>query len=117
VADLRVVLDREQGQPTLRWATTHERLRPGRDDGFAYPVPFSVLGRSTREVIAEFEPSGDFDWSPSSDVAQPLRLQGRIYPSDDWVDLVAFDWWPPAEAKRDDYIAYRNEPGAERDVS
>jgi hypothetical protein len=31
--------------------------------------------------------------------------------------LVAFDWWPPAEAKRDDYIAYRNEPGAERDVS
>jgi hypothetical protein len=85
VADLRVVLDREQGQPTLRWATTHERLRPGRDDGFAYPVPFSVLGRSTREVIAEFEPSGDFDWSPSSDVAQPLRLQGRIHPSDDWV--------------------------------
>jgi hypothetical protein len=80
VADLRVVLDGEQGQPTLRWATTRERLLPGRDDGFAYPVPFSVLGRSTGEVIAEFEPSGALDWSPASDEAQPLRLQGADSP-------------------------------------
>jgi hypothetical protein len=117
VEDLRVVLNGEHGQPLLRWATTRDRLRPEINDGFAYPVPFSILGRSTREVVAEFQPDADLDWLPAADAAQRLRLQGQIHPSDEWVDLVAFDWWPPPEASRDHYIAYRNQPGAEPDAS
>lgn len=56
VGDMRVVLDSEPGRPELRWVTTRDRLRPEPDDGFAYPTPFSIAGRGTREVIAEFDP-------------------------------------------------------------
>jgi hypothetical protein len=115
VPDLRVVLEDEQGQPALRWATTRGRLRPESDDGFAYPVPFSIAGRSTAKVIAEFEPSADLHWSPATDVAHRLRLQALIHPSRDWLELVAFDWWAPPEASRAHYIAHRNEPGASSD--
>jgi hypothetical protein len=117
VADLRVLLDAEHEQPSLRWVTTRDRLRPESDDGFAYAVPFSILGRSTTHLVAEFQPEADLDWSPKAAVAHRLRLQGQIHPSDDWVDLVAFDWWAPPEASRGQHIAYRNEPGAEPNVS
>jgi len=73
-------------------------------------VPFSVMGRSTREVIAEFGPEGDLDWSPPAGVSQRLRLQGQIHPETKWIDLTAFDWFAPPEDKRAAYIAHRNEP-------
>jgi hypothetical protein len=112
VADMRVVLDAEPGRPELRWLTTRDGLRPETDDSFAYATPFSIAGRGTREVVAEFEPGSSLNWSAQAGISHRLRLQARIHPKDEWVDLVAFDWWPPPEKLRDNYIAHRNEPTA-----
>jgi hypothetical protein len=112
VADMRVVLDGEPGGPELRWLTTRDRLRPETDDGFAYATPFSIAGRGTREIVAEFEPGASRNWSAPAGIKHRLRLQAQIHPKDEWVDLVAFDWWPPPEKMRDHYIAHRNEPTA-----
>jgi hypothetical protein len=110
VVDLRLVLDDEPGQPELRWKTTRDRLRPEPEDGFAFPVPFTVMGRSSREVIAEFGPEGDLDWSPPVGVSQRLRLQGQVHPESGWIDFATFDWFPPRDDTRGAYIAHRNEP-------
>lgn len=112
VGDMRVVLDSEPGRPELRWVTTRDRLRPEPDDGFAYPTPFSIAGRGTREVIAEFEPRANLNWSAPSGDKHRLQLQAQIHPKDEWVDLVAFDWWAPPEDTRGQYLAHRNEPTA-----
>ena len=112
VGDLRLVLVGEQGRPELRWVTTRDRLRREPDDGFAYPTPFSISGRGTREVIAEFEPGTDLDWSPPQGVRQRLQLQARIHPKDEWFELATFDWWAPPDASRGKYITHRNEPTA-----
>lgn len=110
MGDMRVVLDGEPGRPGLRWVTTRDRLRPESDDGLAYPTPFSIVGRGTREVIAEFEPSADLNWSPPPGIRHRLQLQAQIHPKDEWVDLVSFGWWAPPEDTRGQYIAHRNEP-------
>lgn len=109
---MRVVLDDEPGRPELRWATTRDRLRPESDDGFAFPTPFSIAGRGTREVIAEFQGSGSLNWLAPPGVKHRLRLRAQIHPKDDWVDLVAFDWWAPPDETRGQYLAHRNEPTA-----
>jgi hypothetical protein len=88
--------------------TTRDQLRPEPDDGFAYPVPFSILGRGVREVIVEFGSDDHFDWSPPAGVGQRLRLQGQIHPDSEWTDLLAFEWFPPPEGSRSMYIAHRN---------
>jgi hypothetical protein len=56
VGDLRLVIESEQGRPTLRWATTRSQLRPASDDGHAFPTPFGIHGRDSRKLIVE-EPS------------------------------------------------------------
>jgi hypothetical protein len=112
IQDMRVVLDGEPGHPELRWLTTRNRLRPETDDGFAYPTPFSIAGRTAREVVAEFEPSVNVNWSPPTGIKQRLQLQAQIHPKDEWVDLVSFDWWAPPEDTRGQYRAHRNEPAA-----
>jgi hypothetical protein len=52
VADLRLLINAEEPDLVLRWATTRTALRPEAGDGFAFPTPFAVQGRATREVIA-----------------------------------------------------------------
>ena len=112
VEDMRLVLDGESERPHLRWLTTRDRLRPEPDDGFAYATPFAIAGRSTREVIAEFEPGAKVDWPPPLGIEHRLRLQAQIHPREEWVDLVAFGWWAPPDDKHGNYIAHRNEPDA-----
>jgi hypothetical protein len=114
VGDMRLLIDGESGRPGLRWVTTRRRLRPGADDGFAYPTPFSIPGRGTREIIAEFQPGANLNWSPPHGVSHRLVLQARVHPKEEWVELAAFDWWPPPDASRGAYIAHRNEPTAAR---
>ena len=58
VTDLRLVIAGDPLRGPMGWITTRTKLRPESDDGFAFAVPFSVAGRGTREVIAEF---GDND--------------------------------------------------------
>jgi hypothetical protein len=112
VEDIRIVLEGEPGRGHWRWATTRDRLRPESDDGFAYPTPFSIAGRGTREVIAEFEPSADLHWSPPDGVGQRLHLQALIHSKDKWVELASFDWWAPPDKIRGKYVAHRNEARA-----
>jgi hypothetical protein len=110
VVDMHIVLDSEPGRPELRWVTTRDRLRPEPDDGFAFATPFSIAGRGTREVIAEFEPSPALNWPASPGVKHRLRLRAQIHPKDEWVELVAFDLWAPPPDARGQYLAHRNEP-------
>ena len=95
VSDLRIVGKGESGRPELRWVTTRDRLRPEKDDGFAYATPFSIAGRSSKEAVVEFEPSVGLNWSPAHGVALPLELQAQIHPDSAWIRLVTFDWWAP----------------------
>lgn len=115
VDDMRIVHVSEPERPHLRWLTTRDRLRPEREDGFAFQTPFSIAGRATKELIAEFQPSAGLDWSPPSDVTHQLALQAQLYPKHEWVTLVTFDWWAPPEEKRSHYLAHRNEPNPRSD--
>jgi hypothetical protein len=107
VADLRLVIN-EEPPLVLPWITTRSVLRPEKDDGFAYATPFSVQGRATREVVAEF--GADQEWSPSPGTRYRVRLQAQMHPSGTWSDLLPFDWWtPPTNNALGSYIVYRND--------
>jgi hypothetical protein len=114
VEDMRIVIDADPGGRELRWVTTRDRLRPEPDDGFAFATPFSISGRAAREVIAEFEPASALHWSPPPDAKHRLRLRAHVHPKGEWVELLAFDFWPPPEDSRTQYLAHRNEPSATR---
>lgn len=111
VADLRLVIESECETPILRWVTTRNQLRPSTDDGHAFPTPFAIHGRNSRELIAEFEPGEGLDWTPPHDAPQQLRLQALVRSGrkDKWIDIDRFDWWAPPDDLRDHYIAHRNE--------
>jgi hypothetical protein len=105
------VIDTEPAQPTLLWLATPDQLGPRDDERRRLAAPFALGGRDAREVIAEFEPSAGFDWSPPEGIRQQLRLQAltRTGRKEKWIDLTTFDWWAPPEDKRNLYIAHRNE--------
>jgi hypothetical protein len=116
VSDLRLVIEDEPARTPLGWITTRSKLRPESDDGFAFATPFSVEGRGTKEVIAEF--GDDLSWAPGPGSRHRVRLQAQIHPSEEWDDVVAFDWWAPTSADvMKQYIAHRNEPAKESDRS
>ena len=44
-----------------------------------------------------------------------MVLQAQVHPSEEWAEVVAFDWWaPPSADTMSRYLAYRNEPTAEQ---
>jgi len=109
VSDLRIVLDDEPTRRPFEWMTTRTALRADEQDGFAFPTPFAVAGRSTKEAIAEF--GDDLGWSPSPRSPHRMRLQAKIHPTEAWRDVTAFEWWaPPSEEIMTKYIAHRNAP-------
>jgi hypothetical protein len=115
VSDLRLVIENQPSRKPLRWTTTRTKLRPEPDDGFAFPTPFSVQGRGTKEVVAEF--GDDRGWAPAPGSSHRIRLEAQVHPSDEWEDVVAFEWWAPLSADvMKQYIAHRNEPAVESDV-
>jgi hypothetical protein len=109
VADMRLVIEDEGGR-VFKWITTRSVLRPESDDGFAYATPFAVVGRGTKEVVAEFGDEAE-GWSPSPGGMYRLRLESVIHPKPTWVAITTFDWWaPPTGARTDVNLTYRNEP-------
>jgi hypothetical protein len=106
VNDLQLVLD-ERARAPLKWITTRSKLRPESDDGFAFATPFAVQGRGTKEVIVEF--GDESAWSPAPGNRYRVLLQAQIHPSEQWVDIVSFDWWaPPSTEVMTRYLAHRN---------
>jgi hypothetical protein len=104
VTDLRLLVDDRE---PLGWITTRSKLRPDSQDGFAFATPFSVPGRGTKEVIAEF--GDDRGWSPEPSGRHWIQLQARVHPSESWEDIVAFEWWaPPSSDAMSRYITYAN---------
>jgi hypothetical protein len=102
VTDMQLVVeDGPLGEP-LRWLTTRARLRPESDDGFAYATPFSIQGRATREVVAEF--GHDLGWSPRPASRHRVRLQAEIHPSNKWEDVASFDVVGTALRRRDELV-------------
>jgi hypothetical protein len=115
VSDLRLVIEDEPERVPLRWITTRTKLRPESDDSFAFATPFSVQGRGTKELIAEF--GDDLGWEPAPGSRQRLLLQAQVHPSEKWDEIVAFDWWaPPSAEVMKQYIAHRNEPASDAQV-
>jgi hypothetical protein len=83
------------------------KLRPDPHDGFAFATPFSVPGRGSKEVIAEF--GDDRGWSPEPSGRHRIRLQARVHPSERWTEIVAFAWWaPPPGDAMSRYVTYAN---------
>jgi hypothetical protein len=108
VSDLRLVLDDDESEPLL-WITTRSKLRPESGDEHAYPTPFAVAGRGTKEVIAEF--GHDRGWAPEQSSQHGIRLQARVHPSDAWENVRTFDWWaPPSAQDMGSYLVYENTP-------
>lgn len=109
VSDLRLVIEDEPERVPLGWITTRTKLRPESDDGFAFATPFSVQGRGTKGLIAEF--ADDVGWEPAPGSRHRLRLQAQVHPSEESDEIVRFDWWaPPSVHVMKQYIAHRNEP-------
>lgn len=108
VSDLRIEI---LGVGHFAWQTTRSVIRPEEEDSFAFAVPFTVPGRGTAHLIAEF---GDENpWLPKPGSTHQLRIEARIHPYDGWEEIVSFPWWaPPTEAIMRRYIAHRNEPRA-----
>jgi hypothetical protein len=65
----------------VRWITTRSTLRPESYDEFAFATPFSIQGRATREVVAEF--GHDLGWSPDPASGHLVRLQAKVHPSNE----------------------------------
>ena len=108
VSDLRVIFD-DEAREALPWITTRSKLRPEKDDGFAFATPFAVQGRGTRELIVEF--GREEPWGPQPGSSHRLRLQAQLHPAERWIDVTTFDWWAPSTAESmSSYIAHRNEP-------
>jgi hypothetical protein len=111
VSDLRLVVDDPTRAP-MEWVTTRTKLRPEKEDGFAFATPFSVPGRGTREVIAEFGDNSGWSVTPGS--KHRMAVEAQMHPAEKWVGLATFDWWaPPSADNMGRYIAYRNEPRRE----
>jgi hypothetical protein len=109
VTDLRLVVENE-GSRVFKWITTRSVLRPERNDDFAYATPFAVVGRSTKEVVAEFGDEVE-GWSPSPGAMYRIRVEAVVHPEPTWVAITTFDWWaPPPDAETNEYLTYRNEP-------
>jgi hypothetical protein len=115
VSDLRLVIQDQPSRKPFRWITTRTKLRPESDDGFAFATPFAIQGRGTKELVAEF--GDDLDWTPAPGSKHRIRLDAQIHPSEEWDDVVAFEWWaPPSADTMKQYIAHRNEPAGDGDV-
>jgi hypothetical protein len=111
VTDLRLTAEFGD-RSSLAWITTRTKLRPEPDDGFAYATPFSIAGRGTREVIAEF--GGHARWTPNLSQCYRMQLEARVHPSDEWKPLLTFPWHAPPTTKGfGQYITYANTPDGE----
>ena len=111
VTDLRAVAVAPPDRAPYRWLATISHLRPGENNERDFPTPFTVPGRGTREVVAEFEGA----WAPVPGSQHRLRLEAKLLPGDDWTAVGEFDWWAPRpEAELGAYIAHRNVPAAEQ---
>jgi hypothetical protein len=111
VTDLRAVpVDPPERKP-YRWLATVSHLRPDEDNERDFPTPFTVPGRGTREVVAEFEGA----WAPVPGSQHRLRLEAKLLPGDDWTAVGEFEWWAPRpEAVLTAYLSHRNVPAAEQ---
>lgn len=87
IIDLRIAIS---GAGTYEWLTTRTSLKPKGDDGHEFAVPFSVTGRGTGTVIAEF--GGDYDWLPQAGASHEIHLEALIDGEADWIELVTFTW-------------------------
>ena len=106
VSDLRIVVS-DAG--TYEWQTSRTSLMPKENDGTEFAVPFSVKGRDTATIIAEF--GGDYGWLPKAGASHEIRLEVLIGGDYNWTELVTFTWWaPPSDELMFNYIAHRNEP-------
>jgi hypothetical protein len=106
ITDLRIVVS-DAG--TFPWQTTRTKLKPASDDGHEFATPFSVKGRDTTQIIAEF--GGDFDWRPEPGATHQIRLEGMVHSENAWTEFVTFTWWAPhADRLMNNYIVHRNEP-------
>ena len=108
VGDLRLVIENQSSRTPLRWISTRTTLRPEKEDGFAFAAPFSVRGRATKDVLAEF--GDELGWTPEPSSNHRMRLEAQIHPSEEWRNVVEFVWWaPPSADIMKQYIAHRNE--------
>jgi len=104
VTDLRVEVSELGAVP---WTTTRSRLRPESEDEPAFPTPFAVGGRDTKELIVEF--GEESDWLPGAGAEHDLRLAAKLHPDDSWHELATFKWWaPPTTDIMHRYITHRN---------
>jgi hypothetical protein len=104
VTDLRMVVS---GVGEVPWTTTRSQLRPESVDEPAFPTPFAVGGRDTKELVVEFgEESG---WLPDPGARHDLRLEAKTHPEDSWQEIASFEWWaPPTADVMHRYITHRN---------
>jgi hypothetical protein len=109
ITDLRICIC---GVGHFPWQTTRSTLRPSSDDEHAFGTPFSIRGRDTKELIAEF--GENHQWLPEPGADYRICLEAKVHPEKSWDEVLAFTWWaPPRGELMARYIAHRNQPEAQ----
>lgn len=104
VANLRAVAD---GVHDLEWESTHNAIRPSKDDWVDFAAPFTVAGRTAQVVFAVFQ-QAPARWFPEPLSSTPIKVEW-LDDRGHWRVLVSFDWWAPiGEDVMGAYLAHRN---------
>jgi hypothetical protein len=108
VQNLRLrILDESEALP-LMWVATRSQIKPESNDGHAFPVIFSIAGRATHQIIAEFgAPSVGFALEARD---YSVRIEVKITRNEQWESLVTFILRAGRIAHPDNFITYDNTP-------
>lgn len=96
-----------EGGELMPWEWTRTRVDPQADDVQDVTAPFSIPGRDTRELVAEFV--GSYPGVVPEQRAYPVAVDARSSVSDDWQEVLRFDLQLGNLIHPSNYIVYTNQ--------
>lgn len=96
-----------EGGELMPWEWTRTQVNPQADDVQDVTAPFSIPGRDTRELVAEFV--GSYPGVVPEQRAYPVAVDARSSVSDDWQEVLKFDLQLANLIHPSSYIVYTNQ--------
>lgn len=96
-----------EGGELMPWEWTRTRVDPQSDDIQDVTAPFSIPGRDTRELVAEFV--GSYPGVVPDPRGYPVAVDARSSAADDWQEVLRFDIQLGNMIHPSNYIVYANQ--------